>query len=241
MGVGYLDFPDKGILNKITFTSNDTWEVPEGVTAIWVNGVGGGGGGAAGDTINQFGGGGGGGSTPRIQIFNVNEFDVLTINVGTAGGGGNFDAAAGGAGGNSTVTGPGVSWTAYGGRGAPSGREGAPGTYRWGGGGRGGFYDSGNDDTRGFPGPNGPFGLGGACPFSGGGSVNNAGGGGGCGSWGNGGDGGDKSTSGGANINGTDGGYGAGGGGGAFRTVGGFGNGGSGGSGLVEIYWVVRN
>lgn len=62
----------------VTFTSDDTWIVPSGVTSLKVEGWSRGGIGY----FNGTGGGGGGGAYGRVNALDVAEGDVITISAG---------------------------------------------------------------------------------------------------------------------------------------------------------------
>lgn len=91
-------------LQRQAFTSSGTKVVPAGVTVMRIRTVGGGGSG------NQYGGGGGG--EVRDRFVAVTPGTTLTVTIGAGGAGSN----AGAVGGDTTVTGTGVSETARGGK-----------------------------------------------------------------------------------------------------------------------------
>lgn len=100
--------------------SSSTWTVPNYVTSITIRGCGGGGSGGSGDggKNNDGPGYGGGGSNLKSQVFNVVPGQVLTVSVGAGGKGGY--GLGGKAGFPSTVTGPGINFSAAGGGGGGS-------------------------------------------------------------------------------------------------------------------------
>jgi hypothetical protein len=210
--------------NILTFTSSDTWTVPAGVTSIDYLVVGGGGGGGA-----TAGGGGGGGEFIEAFGLAVTPGDQFTITIG-AGGGVSGGGNRGSTGGTSSLVGPSITISAYGGG--------------------GGGADSNHGLGFGGPGTGSAGGNGYEDPYHGHPAV--AGGNGGSGgtfSGGNGGGGGGGAGGNGGNANGNVGGYGGvglqsvitglyyGGGGGGGHTsinpggVGGLGGGGKGGYG----------
>ncbi len=107
---------------SITFTGNDTFEVPLGVTSVDVEAWGGGGaGGGTGASGSNFGGGGGGGGFTKAVGVSVPPGGTVGVTVGAGGSG--FRAADGGNGGNSSFG----SVVAYGGLGGSSLGEGGTG------------------------------------------------------------------------------------------------------------------
>jgi hypothetical protein len=108
-----------GNTGSLVFTTvgTTTWTVPTGVFSITVNACGGGGGGGQADggtTFNGYGGAGGGANLKGPQTFSVTPNQVLSITVGD---GGPLNGGQGTYGGQSSVTGTGVSYTADGGQG----------------------------------------------------------------------------------------------------------------------------
>lgn len=94
-----------------------TWNVPSGIYSIYVNACGGGGGGGQADggtTFSGYGGAGGGANLKGTQTFSVTPGQVLNVTVGD---GGPANGGQGTYGGQSSVTGTGVSYTADGGQG----------------------------------------------------------------------------------------------------------------------------
>ncbi|MEM0485583.1 MAG: hypothetical protein QXD29_01825 [Thermoplasmata archaeon] len=118
------------------FTTSTTWQVPEGVNALFIYACGGGGGGGKGGDCYYAviyggpGGGGGGGSSggDKLAITQVVPGETLIITIGAGGAGGT--TGDGGRGGSTTVVGSisGTLVTAYGGRG---GKKGGDGDYDW--------------------------------------------------------------------------------------------------------------
>lgn len=107
----------------VEFTSSGSWQVPSDVTSIDVIVVGGGGGGKGGHNYDYggsyYGGGGGNnGITTTQNSISVTPGQTLTITIGSAGSGGAGGTSTCGnglAGGQSSITGTGVSVTASGG------------------------------------------------------------------------------------------------------------------------------
>jgi len=115
-----------------------SWQVPAGVTEIFVTGCGGGGGGSGfvrDPNPNAGGRGGGGGAATIGQRFAVTPMTILTITVGAGGSGGSINSA-GSAGGATSISG--VVTLAGGGGGSISSNGSAGGT----GGGAGGANSS---------------------------------------------------------------------------------------------------
>ena len=223
---------------KITFVTNGTWTVPEGITKILITACGGGGGGGAAPIISTSavlsGGGGGGAACIQQVAYNVTPGDEIQITIGLGGKGGSYDRsnsiAENGNDGGATVIGTLV--TLPGGVGGASADNGGSGGLAGGtGGGNGGAYGT----TSGSNGDDGLLGLGGNGGTDPSSTKGGAGGGGG--SYGDGGDGGAVSWD--ATITaGRDGGRGAGGGGGSWGALTNApGNGGNGGNGIVIIEW----
>ena len=97
--------------NIASFTENNLWPIPAGVTKIMIEAWGGGGGGAA-------GGGGGGGTYIRSQVITVAPGNILTITIGTGGSGAATQAGTAGDGTITTVNGIIGTYTAANGVGA---------------------------------------------------------------------------------------------------------------------------
>ncbi|EED65666.1 hypothetical protein SR914_11870 [Comamonas testosteroni] len=121
----------KGTTSNIAhFVTNGSFTVPAGVTKIFITAIGGGGGGGGGKSGNLGnveyqggGGGGGGGACVNRNPYNVTPGQVLTIVVGAGGVGATASPTSsdrgnvGQPGGNTTVTGTGISIVAGGGAG----------------------------------------------------------------------------------------------------------------------------
>jgi hypothetical protein len=102
-------------LAAVEFTADGSFEVPAGVSRIFAAVIGAGGGGASGrSTDGSYMGGGAGGGYAH-GLFDVSEGDTLTVVVGA--GGDRGSRAAGSDGGDSSITGTGVSISASGGAG----------------------------------------------------------------------------------------------------------------------------
>jgi Glycine-rich domain len=250
-------FPVSGVLQSQEFTSSGTFNVPAGLTSIWLTMIGGGGGG--GTTIVAGNGGGGGGTGEIVQQDPIpcTASGTITVTIGAAGAGGasgQVTAQPGQNGGDTSITSNGVQYFARGGKGATAGAiGGAGGGIRGGAGGTtGGFGAFGAQESPTYFGGVGG-GSGGALAANPGiagtgnagyptGSANGisvasqAGGGGGSNSqWGIGGVGGNGGSAGG-NAPSTSYGSGGGGSGGhATTTLGG----GNGAPGYVLIQWVA--
>lgn len=237
-----------------TFTSNDTFAVPAGVTNVLVGGCGGGGGGgggagAAGASATAGGGGGGGAAPWGWQVVAVTPSTNVTVSV-AAGGSGGF----GGAANTNGQTGSDGGQSAFGaqnfrgGKGGGGGRSTANGGIAGPGGGLSigahGGEGGGSTGSTGDPGESGwdsvAFGGGGGAAS--GVNIGSGGGGGGASEFGSGGSGGRGANydSGGAPAEaGSSGSTGSGGGGGGSGYSGGGGAaGGVGGNGRVVVYWV---
>ena len=249
----------KGEFYKLTFTTSNTWTVPNDVNIIWVTGTagGGGGGGGWGDSSNYRGGGGGGSGSACVNApIWVTPGETLSITIGSGGNGGSFNAN-GGNGGNTIISGS-VSGTlltlqeGQGGRGgynASGGNGGGLGAGSGGAGlnstpgGNGGMGSpfclvgagggGGGDTGRSTSGQKGGLFFGRFAGGDGGSGIGSGGGGGASffGAGGNGGNGGDNGSNG---ANGQ--GYGAGGGGGGGK-LNDFYRGGKGASGYIEIIY----
>jgi len=86
------------MLSTTSYTSNDTWTCPAGVTRVYITMAGGGGGGGGGEN-GQYGGGGGGGGaytidTPHTVVPTTGY--AVEVGAGGAGGGAGLDGSAGG-------------------------------------------------------------------------------------------------------------------------------------------------
>jgi len=103
----------------LTFTSNNSFTVPCGVTSVTVQIWGGGGGGGGDATTNGYPAGAGGGSGAFVTYLNypVTAGQIYNFTVGSGGSGivGTTAPVAGNSGGTSTFTGPGIALTASGG------------------------------------------------------------------------------------------------------------------------------
>lgn len=124
------------------FTASGTFNVPEGITTVYLTGSGGGGGGSGRDGIGGYGGGGGGGADACVRVpVAVAALAAITVTIGAAGAGGgpNANGSAGGTtsfgallslpGGGGGITGSGLSdGGAAGGAGGAAGGAGA-GSY----------------------------------------------------------------------------------------------------------------
>jgi hypothetical protein len=126
-GTWFSLWPTEGV---ILFLTDVTVTIPPGINFVDICIVGGGGGGGEGQLAgghNGAGGGGGGGGVVEEFGIPVTAGDQYTITIGAGGAGAagsgspgsNHDGSGqpGGSGGNSIVTGPGGTWTAYGGGG----------------------------------------------------------------------------------------------------------------------------
>jgi hypothetical protein len=138
-----------------TFNTDSNWTVPPNVRYIDVLLVAGGagGGGADGNALHGAGGGGGGGEVRTINGISVTTGANIRITSGSGGaGGGNGGAGTNGA--DSTISGPGFSYTSVGGQGGNGCRE--VSSSRDNGGSAGGGGGSGGDIGQtgfGFPTP----------------------------------------------------------------------------------------
>lgn len=125
------------IQGRWAFTTSGNFTVPVGVTAMWVILIGGGGGGAGGSSSTAVGGGGGGaGEIIERYLTGLTTGGTITCTRGLGGSGGPPNSN-GGNGGNTSISGAGISGTitARGGRGGLtiSGAGGASGDYSTGG------------------------------------------------------------------------------------------------------------
>jgi hypothetical protein len=125
-----------------TFTTNDVWEVPAGVTSVDVLVVGGGGGGGYGTTLGDDYGGGGGGAGGLIykEGHSVTPGSLITVTIG-AGGLGNTDGSARGTNGGNSAFGTLIALGGGGGATRNANQNGASG------GSGGGAYGSGTGGT----------------------------------------------------------------------------------------------
>lgn len=255
------------IANTSTFTSNNTFTVPAGVTSLDISASGGGGGGGGSGAASlgaqaRGGSGGGGGSAAWVlnRVTAVTPGDVITMVVGAAGVGG-IQATNGTNGGDTTVTNTTTSTlliNAVGG-GFGGGGGNSSGSFAAGSAGVGAFANKisaaggagqvGTSGSAPYPGagiagqasPYGGGGVGGTTFNPGTSSSGGGGGGGGGAGYGNGGNGGNSSGNGGndAGLPGSAGtGFGSGGGGASGAYNQAVGaSGGNGSSGFVTITW----
>ncbi|WP_425325402.1 phage tail protein [Pantoea stewartii] len=162
------------------FTSNGKFQVPDGVSTVYLSGCaagGGGGGGGCRTNTSEFGGGGGGGGGGGAgqsvikRAITVKPGEMIDVVIGAGGAGGttsvNSDGKAGGVGGN-TVFGNYLTLIA-----GQGGDPGGGGSAQYGGAGGGGYPrgSTGNDGagTTGSTIGTGCGGAGASCPFGGGG------------------------------------------------------------------------
>jgi hypothetical protein len=134
----YTDSLDPSVpLSSKAFTSSGSWVCPANVTSAFVLAWGGGGqgGGASrvGGVGGSYGGGGGGGAKRRWFQIHPTPGQTYTVTLGAGGTGGGqagaaipSDGTAGANGSNTTMTGTGVSITAYGGSGGSPGLQSNP-------------------------------------------------------------------------------------------------------------------
>lgn len=109
----------RGQAGSQSYTTVGTFSftVPSGIYAITVNACGGGGGGGQADggtSFNGYGGAGGGANLKGAQVFSVTPGQSISITVGD---GGPANGGQGTYGGQSTISGTGVSYVADGGQG----------------------------------------------------------------------------------------------------------------------------
>ncbi|WP_166359275.1 hypothetical protein [Pseudomonas akapageensis] len=169
------------------FSANGTFNVPAGVTSVYVTLCGGGGGGAAYFDVSSAGGGGGGGASGLRVPIAVTPLAAITVTVGGAGTGGQAAGAAGVAGGASSfgalLSAPGGGGGASAGAGGSGG--GGSGSIVAGGGGQA-YNPSATSAEQGGSGGSSAFGAGGFGSLRAGsvaaaqGGGYGAGGGGGC-------------------------------------------------------------
>ncbi|WP_275234786.1 phage tail protein [Pantoea ananatis] len=164
------------------FISSGKFQVPDGVTTIYLSGCAGGGGGGGGGcrtNTSEFGGGAGGGGAGQSVIkraITVKSGEIVDVIIGAGGVGGttsvNSDGKAGGTGGN-TVFGSYLTLIA-----GQGGDPGGGGSAQYGGAGGGGYPrgSSGGDGAGDSGKPllvigTGNSGAGASCPFGGGGGA----------------------------------------------------------------------
>jgi hypothetical protein len=248
LGIKWAAPPAVGVLQSQLFTSSGTFNVPSGVTGVWVSGVGAGGGGSCRNAAATAGGGGGSGEYVISFPVNVTSSGTVTVTIGAGGPGAAGGAAAAGTDGGASSFGASIS-IAGGKAGTSAGVGGAGGGPKAGTGGAGSGVVglSGTQESpQHFGGGGGGGGgnttttAGGAGASAGsnagtaGGAVaaSNAGGGSGASTpWGAGGAGG---TGGGAGTAATSNNYGAGGGGASGTAAAG-----KGADGMVLVMWVA--
>lgn len=129
------------LLNIQILTSGTTYIPTSGTSAVVIKMIGGGGGVTGG--VSSSSAGGGGGSGGYLEKYFTNVSGTYTISIGTAGSGGANTGGYGGAGGNTTFTNGGVTYTAYGGNGGQGMLAGT--TIQNGLGGTGGIVSSNGD------------------------------------------------------------------------------------------------
>lgn len=245
MSAGYIRFPGFEDYNSVTYLSDNTFVIPDGVNGIWFYGAGGGGGGGRGGVTPGGGSGagsGGAGAIPMMQFRTVVPGNTLTINVGQGGTGGQVitpDIAEEGE--DTTVTSPGMTTVTF--KGGQAGKRQDVNNRAYGAAGGSAFTAGGDayavDGLVGVPGAAGTdseFASGGAGGSAAGAFQCGGGGGGaGLGAGGNGGDGvatiANQGEDAAANSS-------AGGGGGGYDN-GTSGRGGNGGSGILIIYYLT--
>lgn len=147
VGWKWAAVPTSGTLQSQEFTASGTFNVPTGVTCVWVRMIGGGGGG--GTTIIAANGGGGGGSGEDVDLLAIPCTSAGTITVtigakGTGGAAGQASAQAGTDGGDTSVAANSITYYARGGKFGPGNNT--PGA---GGGTRGGTSTAGNNGVLG--------------------------------------------------------------------------------------------
>jgi hypothetical protein len=111
---GFYALPSMGYLSAQLFTSNGTFNVPTGISLVYVTMTGGG---AGGGRVDQQSGGGGGGGAQSIikRPIAVTASGTCAVVVGAGGAGATTEGSAGIAGGNSTFAGSSETLTALGG------------------------------------------------------------------------------------------------------------------------------
>lgn len=122
---GYVQSVLTNFHNIQAFTSSDSISLPGTVTTIAIHGGAGGGGGGGNNDANEAGGGGGAGAQV-VTFLSVTPGSTLTITIGSGGSGGG-QTADGQDGGDTTITGDGVSYTINGGSGGDGGWTGPAG------------------------------------------------------------------------------------------------------------------
>lgn len=125
---------------RTTITSSQTYNVPAGVTALFIRAVGGGGGGGGAQTNgNDYAAGGGGGAGEYGEFWVTSLASSYAITIGVAGAAGASSGGAGGSGGSTIIAGVGSVAGGGGGGGRPaSGNLGSSGTSGGDGGGTSG-------------------------------------------------------------------------------------------------------
>lgn len=125
LGVSWQDIPAQGVLQSQKFTSSGTFNVPNGVSGVWVNMIGAGaGGGNRGSTLG--GPGGGSGETAIDMPIAVTSGAAIAVTIGTKGTG----AVSGGTGAAGTDGGDtsfGAVFGVKGGKGGPNSASGGAG------------------------------------------------------------------------------------------------------------------
>jgi hypothetical protein len=131
-GFKWAALPAVGVLQAQEFTTPgaNTFNVPAGVTMVWVRMIGGGGGGST--TVLAATGGGGGGCGEEVENLSVpcTSSGTISITVGAKGNGGaagQASAQAGTDGGDTSVTSNSITYFARGGKGATTGGVGGAG------------------------------------------------------------------------------------------------------------------
>ena len=161
------------------FTSSGTFNVPAGVTAVYVSGIGGGGGAGGKNTSSVSTGGGGSGQYCIRKKLSVTPGQVIAVTIGAGGSGGTTSGTSGSSGGATTF---GALLTLSGGSGSPGRTDTntSPGIGGYPNGQTGGYNGTA---THGGNGGCSPFGNGGVGVSGDGGSAaaNTGGGGGGAG------------------------------------------------------------
>jgi hypothetical protein len=109
LGIKWAATPAVGVLQSQLFTSSGTFNVPAGVTGVWVSGVGAGGGGSCRNAAATAGGGGGSGEYVISFPVNVTSSGTVTVTIGAGGAGAAGGAAAAGTAGGDTSFGSSIS------------------------------------------------------------------------------------------------------------------------------------